>query len=158
MATLPDPLMTHHQGGSEARGADRGDHRAGAREAPVVRMVGVAKAWPVRCENETSAEQPGSVQCDGAKGRAQERLRGPRVSGQLVPASGLTLALREQVFDGRHQHGHALWLLHVHAFAISVAQLVVAAVGDEWDVAFLHAGANHGAITVTQRMIQDGGG
>src|SRR6476619_4425704 len=50
-----DPI---HQGGSEARGADRGDHRAGAREAPVVRMVGVAKAWPGRCENETSAEQP----------------------------------------------------------------------------------------------------
>jgi len=80
-----DPI---HQGGSEARGADRGDHRAGAREAPVVRMVGVAKAWPVRCENETSAEQPGSVQCDGAKGRAQERLRGPRVSDHISTMLG----------------------------------------------------------------------
>jgi len=63
---------------------------------------------------------------------------------------------REQSFNCCHQHRHACRLLEVDASAASKA--VVAAIGDERDVAFFQTAAYLGAVVVIERMIQDGSG
>ena len=109
-------------------------------------MVGVAKAWPVRCENETSAEQPGSVQCAGTAARPArfwpylndarrvalaQALRSLRIAGRFARAwslreRGITLL---SVSAARRHHEARVHDERGHMRVAPVTSLLICLVG-----------------------------